>query len=164
MRRRCAIALLAAAGCYAEAHIRAALEAYQSAETAAKQDRHQEAIELFSRTLQIEPTYLEAYDGLIGQEIVLGRRADAAVVLTKALEIEPSAIRYRLRLGQILLEQKETERALAQFSLALETDSSNADALAGFAAAATRLGMTDRAADAKAEGRKKHPADARFAR
>ncbi len=164
MRRLCAIALLAAAGSCAEAHIKAALAAYESAETDAKQGRHQEAVELFSRAVQIEPTYLAAYDGWIEQEVVLGRRAEAAVALTKALEIEPSTLRYRLLLGQILLEQKQTERALAQFSLALETDPSNADALAGFAEAATRLGMTDRAAEAMSEGRKKHPADARFAR
>ena len=163
MSGRFLLALLTAASCLAtQAHIKAALAAYQSAELAAAQKEYRKAADLFARAIQIEPTYLEAYDGLIQQDLALGLRSDVAAALTKALEIDAGTARYRRLLGQILLEQKQTERALAQFSLALETEPFNADALAGFAAAATQLGMKDRAAEALARGHQKYPNDKRF--
>ena len=78
------------------------------------------------------------------------------------LEIEPELIRYRLLLGQILSEENQTERALAQFSFVLKSAPLNAEALLGFAKAAKRMGMDDRAADAMQRGRKQYPLDERF--
>jgi Tfp pilus assembly protein PilF len=82
--------------------------------------------------------------------------------MTQFLEIQPDALRYRLQLGKILLEQKQVKRALAQFSLVLQKDPYNADGLLGFAAAARQSGMEDRAAEAIKVGRKRYPADDRF--
>ena len=82
--------------------------------------------------------------------------------MTELLEIEPELTRYRLLLGQVLIEEDRPGRALAQFSFVLKSDALNADALLGFADAAKRTGMNDRAAEALERGRKQYPLDGRF--
>lgn len=143
-------------------HIKSAVAAYEAGEASAKNDKSAEAIQRFPEAIEIEPTYREAFAELIDVCLTSGRRSDAALAMTQLLEIEPNLSRFRLLLGQILLEQNQTERALAQFSLLLRSDPDNADGLAGFASAATKLGMMDRAADALERGRKQFPTDARF--
>ncbi len=76
--------------------------------------------------------------------------------------MQPNVVHYRVLLGQILLEQKETERALAQFSLALKRDPYNIGGLLGFASAARQMGMEDRGSEAIERGRKHYPLDKRF--
>jgi predicted Zn-dependent protease len=82
--------------------------------------------------------------------------------ITRFLEIEPESRRYRLVLAQILFEEKQVERALAQFSLVLKSDPFDADALLELANTASQLGMGDRAAQALERGRKRYPLDDRF--
>jgi tetratricopeptide (TPR) repeat protein len=143
-------------------HIKRALDAYHAGETAVQAKRLDEAIDRFKNAIEIEPTFRDAFDGLIGACLSSGRRSDAAAGMTQLLEIEPDIVRYRLLLGQILLEQHQAERALAQFSFVLKTDPVNADALLGFATAARQMGMADRAADAIQRGRQHYPSDSRF--
>jgi tetratricopeptide (TPR) repeat protein len=143
-------------------HIRSAVDAYHAGETAAQAKQFSEAIDRFKKAIEIEPTFRDAFDGLISAYLSAGRRSDAAAAMTQLLEIEPNITRYRLQLGQILLEQNQAERALAQFSFALKIEPLNADALLGFAAAARKAGMADRAADAIQRGRLHYPGDSRF--
>ena len=143
-------------------HIKAALDAYQKGLTEQRQKQFDSAIKLFKQSIQIEPTFTEAREALIQADLGAGRRLEAAAAITQLLEIEPGDIRDRLSLAQILQEQHEQERALAQFSNVLDTDPYNPDALLGFALVARQLGMADRAAEALDRGRKRFPQDARF--
>jgi tetratricopeptide (TPR) repeat protein len=143
-------------------HIKAALAAYEAGKVAEHEKRFQEAMDSFNRAIEIEPTFLEAYERLIKVNLDAGQRVEAAACITRFLEIQPTAVRYRNTLGTILLERKQTERALAQFSLVLQRDPFNADGLLGFATAARQSGMEDRAADAIERGKKHYPLDERF--
>jgi tetratricopeptide (TPR) repeat protein len=143
-------------------HIKTAADAYHAGEAAARAKRFPEAIDQFKKAIEIEPTFGDAFDGLIDACLGAGSRSDAAAAMTQLLEIEPHLSRYRLLLGQILLEQNQAERALAQFSFVLKIQPLNADALLGFATAARKIGMADRAADAIERGRLHYPGDSRF--
>jgi tetratricopeptide (TPR) repeat protein len=143
-------------------HIKAALAAYEAGKVAEHEKRFQDAVDSFNRAIEIEPTFLEAYERLIKVNLDASWRVEAAACITRFLEIQPTAVRYRNTLGTILLEQKQTERALAQFSLVLQRDPFNADGLLGFATAARQSGMEDRATDAIERGRKHYPLDERF--
>src|SRR5260370_24925533 len=90
------------------------------------------------------------------------RPVEAGAILTRLLQIEPNSSRDRIRLGNLLLDQRQWARALAQFALALRIDPRSADGLLGFAKAAGRKGMTDRALEAVERGLKAFPKDMRF--
>lgn len=143
-------------------HIQAAEAAYEAGKHAQLEKQWQPAAESFQKAIDIEPTFFEARESLITVYLESGRRLDAAAAITQFLEIEPGAQKYRLLLGQILLEQKQPERALAQFSLVLKREPYNADGLLGFAAAARQIGMKDRAQAAMERGRQHYPRDDRF--
>jgi len=143
-------------------HIRAAEAAYEAGKHAQLEKQWQAAAEYFQKAVEIEPTFLDARKNLIAVYLDSGRRLDAAAAITQFLEIEPGALKYRLLLGQILLEQQQPERALAQFSLVLKREPYNADGLLGFAAAARQAGMKDRADAAMRRGRQHYPGDDRF--
>jgi len=143
-------------------HIKAALAAYQAGKTAQQRRQVQSALDCFRQAIEIEPTFLDAHEALIAVYLDSGRRVEAAASMTQFLEMQPNVVHYRVLLGQILLEQKETERALAQFSLALKRDPYNIGGLLGFASAARQMGMEDRAAEAIERGRKHYPLDKRF--
>ncbi len=143
-------------------HIQAAEKAYDQGKQAQIDKQWEHAAESFLKAIEIEPTFLEARETLIAVYLDSGRRLDAAGAITQLLEIEPDAHRYRLLLAQILLEQKQPEKALAQFSLVLKREPYNADGLLGFAAAAKQVGMKDRANAAMERGRQHYPGDDRF--
>ncbi len=143
-------------------HIRAAATAYQAGKAALLKKQPLAAAELLSKAIEIEPTFLEAYEELINARIAAGNSLEAASVMTRFLEIEPSANRYRLLLGQILLAQQQWNRALAQYSFVLRDAPFDADALWGFATAAKQLGLEERAAEALNTGRSHYPRDKRF--
>ena len=145
-------------------HIKAAAEAYQQGHAALLNKQSSAAVKLLSVAIEIEPTFLEAYKGLIEAHLAAGNQLGAAADMTRLLEIEPHGVPYRVQLAQILLAQKQLDRSLAQFSLALQDEPFNAEALWGFATAAESLGMKDRAAAAMATGRTHHPQDRRFQR
>jgi tetratricopeptide (TPR) repeat protein len=160
------MALLVAAalvcGAADEPHIRAAAAAFESGKAALRDKQLHKAAELFRRAIEAEPTYRDAHESLIQTYLDGGDSLRAAESMTRFLEIWPDAARYRLVLGRILLESQQPERALAQFSIALNGDPENAEALLGFAASAKRAGMEDRAREALDQGRKLYPSDERF--
>ncbi len=143
-------------------HIKAALACYEAGKAAAHSKQIPQAVDSFRCAIEIEPTFLDAYEHLINVYLDAGQRVDAAACITQFLEIQPAAIKYRITLGTILLEQKQAERAFAQFALVLQKDPYNADGLFGFATAARLAGREDRAAAAVALGRKHYPLDERF--
>ena len=143
-------------------HIKAALSAFQAGLAAQHDHASLRAIDLFLNALEIEPTFLDPRYALIEEYQKEGKRVEAASAITQLLEIEPSASHYRLILAQMLLEAKQPDRALAQFSYFLKSDPFNADGLVGLAACARQLGMESRATEAIELGRKHHPGDKRF--
>jgi tetratricopeptide (TPR) repeat protein len=145
-----------------EAHIKAAAAAYNQARAALTKNDFDVAIKSFGKAIEIEPTFEAAHEGLIRAYLDSNQRLQAAAAITKFLEIEPDSPRYRLILGQILLNLKQPEKALAQFSFILKSDPFNPDALLGFANAANQAGLLDRAAEAMERGRAHYPTDKRF--
>lgn len=143
-------------------HIKAAQAAYEEGKQAQLDKQFPRAEECFRRAIEIEPTFLDAHEALIAAYLDAGQRLDAGAAITQFLEIQPNVLKYRVLLGQILLEQKQPQKALAQFSLVLKREPYNADGLLGFASAATQMGMQDRAADAIKRGREHYPRDERF--
>ena len=143
-------------------HIKSAQAAYEEGKDAQLHKQFQHAADCFRKAIEIEPTFLDAHEALIAADLESGRRLDAGAAITQFLEIQPEAVRYRLILGQILLEQKQPEKALAQFSLVLKKEPDNADGLLGFASAASQVGIKDRATEAIERGRKRYPGDERF--
>ena len=124
-----------------EVHIKAAVAAYQAGTSALRQHDFGSAISSFQKAIEIEPTSLNPRKALIHAYLDSGQRLQAATAITQLLEIEPDDVADRLVLGQILAQEKQPQRALAQFSLVLQKESFNADALFGFATAAKLLGM-----------------------
>lgn len=143
-------------------HIKAAASALQSGKAALLRKQPAAAAEFLKQAIEIEPTFLDAYKALIDAYIAAGESLQAAAIMTRFLEIEPDASRYRIRLGRILLEQKEWTRALAQYAFVLRDAPFDADALWGFASAAKQLGLEERASEALAMGRAHNPQDKRF--
>jgi tetratricopeptide (TPR) repeat protein len=143
-------------------HIKAAVEAFENGKAAQAKKQFDSAAGLFQQAIDIEPTFIDARKALIRVDLDAGHRMDSAKAITQLLEIEPDDTVDRVLLGQFLLEQQQPERALAQFSAALNLEAYNADALLGFATAAARIGMADRAKEALERGRKRYPSDPRF--
>ena len=143
-------------------HIKSALAAFSAGKSEMADEHFQRAVDLCRKAIEIEPTFAEAHECLISAYLKSNQRLEAAAAITRFLEIESKLPRYRLMLAQILFEQGQLERALAQFSLVLKSDPFDADALLGLANAASRLGMEDRAAQALELGRKHYPLDGRF--
>jgi tetratricopeptide (TPR) repeat protein len=149
-------------GTSAPAHIHAARAAFDAGKAELLAKHFEAAVQHCRKAIEIEPTFLEAHQCLIGAYTQANDRLDAAAAITRFLEIEPESREYRLVLAQILLDEKEYARALAQFSLLLKRDPFDADALFGFSSAARHSGMEDRAAQALELGRRRHPGDERF--
>lgn len=143
-------------------HIKSAQAAYEGGKQALGDKQFGRAADCFRKAIEIEPTFLDAREGLITTYLDSGQSLEAAAAITQFLEIEPGELKYRVVLGRILLDQKEPQKALAQFSIVLKRDPDNADGLLGFAAAATAAGMKERASAAIERGRKRYPTDERF--
>ncbi|HLH05208.1 MAG TPA: tetratricopeptide repeat protein [Bryobacteraceae bacterium] len=143
-------------------HIRAAQEYFAEGTSALSKDQPDAAIKSFEKAIEIEPTFFEARELLIRTYRALGKSLQEGAAITEYLEIKPESTEYRIRLGQILLAEKQPQKALAQYSLVLRREPDNPDGLLGFASAASAAGMQDRAAQALARGRQKYPSDARF--
>ena len=142
-------------------HIRAAAHCFQG-EAARAKKQLDSAADFFQKAIHIEPTFMQARQALIRVDIEAGRKMDSAKAITELLEIEPDDTADRILLGQILLEQKQAERALAQVSTVLRAQPNSAEGLLGFASAAATIGMQDRAKEALERGRKRYPSDPRF--
>jgi tetratricopeptide (TPR) repeat protein len=129
----------------AEDHVRTAFEFYQKAVEASKTGDLKTAEAAFLRAIAIEPTYMEAYRQLAGIYVDTKRPEQAGFILTRLLQMEPDWIPERLQLAQLLAEAGEWPRALGQYNIALRLAPDNSAAACGFAEAAWKNGMKDRA-------------------
>ena len=145
-----------------EPHIKAAAAAFTDGQLAVRERHLDEAVDLFKKVIDVEPTFTDAYRALAHAYLDSGQRLKAGEMITRLLQIEPNDVRWRLTLGHVLLDEKQWNRALAQFTLCLRSEPVNADALYGFAVAAKQVGMADRATQALERGRRQYPADERF--
>jgi tetratricopeptide (TPR) repeat protein len=145
-----------------EPHIKAAAAAVRDGQSAAKVQDWPRGEKLLLRAIDIEPTFTEAYRSLIELYLTSERPLEAGAILTRLVQIEPRSVDDRLRLGNLLLDQRQWARALAQFSIALKIDPHSADGLFGFARSADGHGMTDRALESADLGTKEFPGDPRF--
>lgn len=143
-------------------HIRSAVVECDAGSASLKTRAFDAAITHFQKAIEIEPTYVEAYQGLIAAYERSKHATEMARVVTRLLQLEPDAVAYRLKLAAFLAQSGDSQRALAQYSLALQTDSKNADALAGFIDAAQKAGLTEKGAAAKARAHQLYPSDKRF--
>ena len=144
-------------------HIAAAERSFHEGIVAAATGKIDQAFAAFRSAVEIEPTYLEALNQWARTALAVNRTDEAGRVLTQLLQIDPQSDEHRILLGNLLLKQGQTSRALAQFSIALSQHPESADALYGFATAAQSMGMQEKASAALARGRREHAEDPRFA-
>ena len=71
-------------------HIKAAQAAYDAGRTAQHDKQFQRASDLFRKAIEIEPTFVHAYEALISTSLESGRRLEAAAAITQFLEIRPN--------------------------------------------------------------------------
>ena len=142
--------------------LRQRCRAFQAGVAAQRDHSSEKAIGLFLNAIEIEPTFLDPRYALIDAYQNEGKRVEAASAITQLLEIEPSASHYRLILAQMLLEEKQPDRALAQFSYFFKSDPYNADGLFGLALRSPATGYGRPRTEAIELGRKHHPQDERF--
>jgi tetratricopeptide (TPR) repeat protein len=142
-------------------HIKAAEAAFKRAEAARATRDWSLAEKQYLVAIDIEPTMMEAYRGLVELYTANNRAMDAGAILTRILQIEPNSLKDRLSLGKILLDAGQPARALAQFGAAMQI-SNDSDVLYGFAQSAKANGMNDRAMEVAARGAQEFPKDLRF--
>lgn len=147
---------------FAGEHIKSAKQAFESGTRAMAGGNWAVAEKAFLKAIDIEPTYIHAYRSLVDVYAWTNRQTEAGAMLTRLLQIEPNSVEDRIRLGRLLIEGQEWSRALAQFSIARKLAPWNADALYGFALAASKSGMIAAAVDVLREGSSRFREDKRF--
>jgi len=147
----------------APVHIKAAELAFRQAEAGCAARDWNSAEKQYLRAIDIEPTLMEAYRGLVELYMATNRPTEAGAMLTRILQIEPSSPKDRVLLGNLLLQAGQPMRALAQFGTAMQV-SADGDSLYGFAQAAEASGMRDKAMETATRGAKEFPKDLRFKR
>jgi tetratricopeptide (TPR) repeat protein len=107
--------------------------------------RHHEAIDHFSRTLQIKPDYAEAHNNLGNVLALKGETEKAIAHFTKALELDPNLPGAHNNLGNILEHQGRINEALYHYSLALQLNPAFADAYFNVGNLQARQGRSEEA-------------------
>lgn len=101
---------------------------YRRGVDAARQSRTADAIASFRKALEIEPTYLFALNDLGVQLTRKGAYSDAIDVLRMAARVAPKSFPPRLNLALALLLSNRNDEAAVEIALAIELDSSAAEA------------------------------------
>ncbi|MEP6770054.1 MAG: tetratricopeptide repeat protein, partial [Acidobacteriota bacterium] len=110
--------------------------------------RGPEALHLFARVLEIDPTNAFAYQNAGIASLKLGRVAEARENLEKGLAIHTRNARAWNALGVAFMQANQPEKALEAWSNCLKYDPNQYDALYNIGRVAVRLGDRDRARDA----------------
>jgi tetratricopeptide (TPR) repeat protein len=125
-----------------------AFELYQQAlRMDEKPDRFDEAEELYTRALQLDPTLAIAFTNLGNVRYRRGDHDGAETLYRRALACESDQPEAQYNLGYLLLERGDAGSALRHFESALESDPRFADAWFNHALALEHLG---RAREARA--------------
>jgi len=92
-----------------------------------KQERYNEAADLFDQAIALRPTYMSPYEHFAEMYAEMGRFTDADKQFQKAVSLAPLDINARNKYGHFLLQQGRTSEAHEQFARSVEADA-NADA------------------------------------
>ena len=94
----------------------------------AEQNKPQEALENYNKSIKINPNYTQAYNNLGVCLYRLGKINEAIQCYQKAIEIEPNHADAHNNLGAAFKELGEHEKSMACFQKAIEIHPNHADA------------------------------------
>jgi len=115
--------------------------------------RHDEAYELFRKTLELRPNDATMLSNMGHIRLKLGERDgfkpgdldEIKQIFLEALELEPEHVPARRGLGFALFHQKRYNESIEQFALTLQNKPNDPDSLVGLGAVMAADGKTDRA-------------------
>ncbi|MCZ7569366.1 MAG: tetratricopeptide repeat protein [Ardenticatenaceae bacterium] len=112
----------------------AGVEAYQAGLLAYEENRLDEALRAFERTVKLDPSHVEAHNYLGSVYFLQGRTDEAVRAFNQALELDPDHAESYLNLGLVYQETNQPAQAIQMFEryLELEPDSSIAGEVQGF--------------------------------
>ena len=107
-----------------------------------------EAIEQFTKAIEINPTYVQAIIKLGITQQELGRTDEAIETFKRALEVHPGFVDMHYRLGLLYTEGKDFDKAVEHLKLAVAGAPDSARIRAFLAMSLQNMGLMDRAAAA----------------
>jgi tetratricopeptide (TPR) repeat protein len=113
----------------------------------AEAKRYDEAVHMYQRILQDDPSSNEARMALAAVMIESGKGAEAVAQLESLLKVEPNRADLRAQLAELYL-QAQPEKALEQYQAAAKIEPSQPTHQIGVAASLVKLGRFQEAADA----------------
>ena len=118
---------------------------FRKAEQAQILERFEEAVSIYSRTLELRPGLLPAIVGLGISHQKSGNYDAAAEYYRTALEAHPDSAELHFQYAALALAQKKIPHAIQRFETGLALDPTNADAQVALGEAFAYLGDFDRA-------------------
>src|SRR5258708_1570207 len=94
-------------------------------------NRYAEALYAFERSLHLDPSFADAYEGKGSALIYLGRTVEALTAYEQAIELDANYASAYLGKANVLYEMKRYNEALAFYLQALTLDSTLVDAYVG---------------------------------
>ena len=107
-----------------------------------------EAEEAARKAAALKEDFSEAWAKLATIQAARGQVGSPLRAILKATRIEPKNLHYRIRLGEILLDQGHTDHSIKVFHLLLRDYPENTDVIGGLAHAFERNGEIDKAYEA----------------
>ncbi len=138
-----------------------ALDSYNAGQQAFQRDDYWSAVDRFRQALQVNPRYLEAYQGLSESFFALGEYDEAAKQIAEALKLGKLNSTVNNLQGRILLGQTKLEEALAVFQSVLSREPKNQGALFGLAEYQVMKGRLELASQQFESLRRDDPANLR---
>ncbi len=109
----------------------------------ARQERYEEAIELFQKALEIRPGYAEALNNMGFAYKELDHLDEAVQACSRALELKPNFVKAHVCLAHIYMKQNKFEEAGHHYRLGLRVQPYNLDAHNNLGLALVNLGKID---------------------
>ena len=104
-----------------------------------------EAEDAARKAASLKEDFSQAWVSLATIQAARGQMGSPLRSILKATRIEPENIQYRIRLGEILLDQGHTDHSIKIFNLLLQDHPAHIDALGGLAHALERKGEITKA-------------------
>jgi tetratricopeptide (TPR) repeat protein len=123
----------------------------------AEAKRYDEAVPLYQRILQDEPSNNEARTALAAVMIESGKGAEAIAQLESLIKAEPNRADLRAQLAELYLQQAQSEKALEQYLAAAKIEPSQPTHQIGAAASLVKLGRFQEAAGAARQALAQNP-------
>ena len=121
--------------------------AFHEGLTYSKSDNHREAIECYTRSIDLNPRVGENYNNRGVAHFKVGDRARAIEDYSKAIEVNPTSAHPYANRGEVYLTQKYFELAIHDFDKAIELDSKHTEGYYYRGSAYFAKGDLNRAAD-----------------